>query len=564
MKNKKTLTLGLLATAASVLAACGGGGANSNKAVIKVWNFSGGFGKAWLDTAIAEYEAAHANDVYGTKTGVKFTVVPDKKNFKASELITYDLFFLEQANYVDYLASGAIEDITEVLTGTNPYEPGKTIESKMTDSQKAFYNRGDKYYGVPHYSGTYGITYDAKLFRENGYYLKNGHPAIVIGEEPDMDLCFTDQVSEYSLGPNGKTGVIDGVDYSFDDGLPATFAEFYLLCDRIALDDIAPFEFTGDTNKGGYLTSFASSLMNNLLGEDAAINYGFDGTIANPLEVDGTGKLVMDAETGAPKTMSTPLTVTDANGYESFRTKARYDAIDFVSNIFENGRYNRAADNSTHTYVTAEKYFVYGEKEASSKLTRSAMLIDGSWWETEAEASFKAMDKKYPGEGQSIMERDFRFMPLPRATEAEAAHQTYTDTLNALQCVRKGVSGYTKDICVDFLKFINTDAKLAEFNATTQAIRALKYDLDATQIARLSPYGKSVYQYANHPETETIYPISGSNKFVNGMNDYFITSANFKSKDYTHITDWFRKTYSAKTIFEGIYQFYKQNVWSAN
>lgn len=564
MKNivKKTLVSGgMLVLASSLLAGCGG---SSNKFVIKVWNFKGGFGDTWINNAVAEYEALHAKDSYGGKTGVKFEILNEKKPMEAKDIYSEDMYFVESGNYADYVASGVVADISKALTGENPYEKGKTIISKLTDSQKAFYAKNDgKYYAIPHYTGTYGLTYDAKLFQENGYFFKKGHPEA--GKAIDISQYFTNDLTNLAPGPDGKTGVIDGVDYSADDGLPETFDEFYILCNRISLDPIYPLEFTGDSNKDGYITSFASSLMNTLQGsEQGLLNYSFTGDAKELIQTDESGALKFDTD-GNPIMEASPVTVADGTGYETFRSKGRFNTLKFIANIFQNQRYSPKCNNSEHTYTTAQQEFVMGEMlggKAGSTVNRTAMLIDGSWWESEALATFDKMAKKFPNDKQGVMDRQFKFMPLPKANASDTYHHAYVDALNAIQVVNSRASAQAQEICIDFLQFLNTDEQLAKFSQVTHTFRALKYSLTEEQLSSVSPYAKSLYAYMSHPECEMIYPISSAKTFVNGMSAYFKISENFRSKDYKYVTNWFKDTYDPKTMLNGIYSFYK-NEWNS-
>jgi len=563
MTKKSKITFGVASTlllTAGLLTGCGNkGGSVGNKFVVTVWNFKGGFGATWIEDVIDQYEALHAETQYGDKVGVHFEVTNNKKEFNASDLVTYDMFFLESANYSDFVANGAIEDITEAITSDNPYEPGKSLLSKFTDSQKSFYKtQGNKYFGVPHYSGTYGMTYDAKLFREKGYYFVKDHEPVETAE--DLLSLFTTDLNNLAYGPDGKTGVVEGVDYSADDGLPETFNEFYALCDRMKIDGISPLEFAGDSNQGGYISAFATSLMNNLMGgDDALVNYYFNGTSnktvkmttkggTNVVETDGEGNAVLE---------DSPVGITNDKGYEIFKSEGRYNAIKFVSNIFQNKRYNPHIEGD-HSYTAAENEYIMGEKLASATINRSGILIDGSWWQTEAKTTFETMDKRFPDDNQGVMDRDFRFMPFPKAQASDTYYQTYTDTLNALQCVRKGVSAQAKEICMDFLQFINTDSALVKFSQTTNTTRALNYSMTDAELSMMSPYGRSLFKYKTHKNTKIIYPISDTAQFVNGMSGYFTSQYQFKSKDRNFLTNWFISgTYDAAVIDAAIYDYYK-------
>jgi len=548
-RNKKDFAVvsALFLTTAALIG-CGSKKDFGNKYVVNIWNFKGGFGAEWISNVIDEYETLHKDTEYGDKVGIHFEVTNNKKEFNASDLVTYDMFFLESANYSDFVASNAIEDITEAVTEDNPYEPGKALLDKFTESQKSFYKtQGNKYFGVPHYSGTYGITYDSKLFREKGFYYAKGHDPV----DPQGSVLqyFTDDMDNLAPGPDG----IEGTD---DDGLPVTFQEFYTLCDRMLIEDIYPLEFAGDSNQGGYISAFTTSLMNNLMGGDEAlINYYFNGTASKMVKLDASGKFQVDANGNAILEES-PVAITNDKGYDIYRSEGRFNAVKFISNVFQNKRYNPHIEGD-HSYTAAEDEFIMGEKlGGTASVNRSGMLIDGSWWQSEAKSTFEAMDKKYGNQG--VMDRDFRFMPLPRAQESDPYYQTYTDTLNALQCVRKGVSTQTKEICMDFLQFINTDEQLVKFSQKTNTTRALNYTMTDDEMSLMSPYGRSLFKYKTNANTKIVYPISNTKQFVNGMSGFFTSQYQFKSKDRNFVTNWFGSgIYDAGTICTGIYSYFK-------
>lgn len=154
MKMKKMVT-GILAVAmAFAFAGCApadeGNGLDNEKVDSKrtqlyVYNYSGGFGSDWLAAAKAKYEEIHKDDVYEEgKVGIQIMVQNEKTNMENDPDTTLstnnDLFFTEGVAYRSLVArADAFEDITSIVKGDNTYESGKTIESKLTAEQKAYY-----------------------------------------------------------------------------------------------------------------------------------------------------------------------------------------------------------------------------------------------------------------------------------------------------------------------------------------------------------------------------------------------------------------------------------------
>ena len=149
------------------------------------------------------------------------------------------------------------------------------------------------------------------------------------------------------------------------------------------------------------------------------------------------------------------------------------------------------------------------------------MLIDGPWWEAEADSVFDLMGMQ---ESQYAKEnRDFAWMPLPKATEAKVGSKNiYIDTLNALTCVKSGL-GPRKQAAIDFVQFSVTDESLVKFTQITGALKSYNYTLNEEQKSGLSSFAKSVIDYK-----------ANSDLFVmNSGNDFYVSnSSSFKMTNY--------------------------------
>ena len=183
---KKSLgTICLLASvfvgAASAFAGCGGrrGPAaydediDDTRTQLYVDNYEGGYGAEWISKVKARYEALHAEDVYEEgKKGIQIMVNNTKTKPVDDAILTNtdEVYFTEGIYYYTLINKGILGDITAAVTRENPYEKSKTVESKYSAQQKSFYNVNAasggtaKYYGIPHYSGYYGIVYNIDLF----------------------------------------------------------------------------------------------------------------------------------------------------------------------------------------------------------------------------------------------------------------------------------------------------------------------------------------------------------------------------------------------------------------
>ena len=553
-KTIKRVALGLLSVAMSLsVCACGGGGTESDnqpsggKTKLYVFNYDGGYGTQWLRNIEAEYEKTH-NDV-------DIEIQPQKTSngaLSADQMKTSSckVFFLEQAVYSSYIAKDAVSDISDIITSVNPYD-GKTIISKFTDQQKDYYKVSDKYYGIPHYAGNNGFVYNKELFDRNNWYFKSERPT-----DPNarVDDYFISSASETkSLGPNGKTGVIDGVDYSWDDGLPATYDDFILLLDYIAsfnIKDLKPVTFTGQSREQ-YIGLLYNALVADYEGDEMLLNYTFDGT-ATDLGTIVNGEFVKDAE---------PTAITENNGYELARQEGKYKALKFLSEILGNSAYYDKANavNGSDSNVDAQTRFLRNQ---------AAILVEGVWWESESDyaGTFDLL-------GKTRSDYTFGWMPLPKADESKIGTETVVDNIYSLCMVKNGLTEKETEIVKDFIQFVYSDKNLSAFTRDTGTLKALNYKVDDADFNSLSEYGKSIYK---HKQTaKTIYSLANNSIFRNNQADFH--ARNYYATDYTvgsagsykYVSKMLLDDYiggnkvepNVEKYFSGMYSYY-QNKWS--
>lgn len=189
-----------------------------------VSNLNFGIGYDWLNKVKRRFETVYAEESFETgKKGIQ-VIIDTENQVNGAWLIipnsSWDVYFNENLPFNDYVSQGQLLDISDVVKAP-AYGETKTIERKLTDDQKASVTAYDgKYYVLPHYEAYRGLSYNVKVFEDNKLFFAenkdNGNGGFVVSAK-----------DKRSLGPNGKTGVIDGVDYSYDDGLPATVDEFF-------------------------------------------------------------------------------------------------------------------------------------------------------------------------------------------------------------------------------------------------------------------------------------------------------------------------------------------------
>lgn len=504
-KNILATALAVTTCAAMVLpVGCGKKGpqVDNSKAQLHISNFNGGVGNEWLNKAITRFCNDYATYKFTEDTeGVQIWVdnhTNDGGKIEASiEGAQQSVYFLEQTNYYNFVYQGLLLDISDMVQETlTQYGENRSIEDKMTKEQKDYFKTSEgKYYGLPHYEGVYGITYDADLFDKQGWYF-----------DASGNLGKKSTDSGLGLGPNGKTGVIEGVDYSKDDGLPATYEQFFKLCARIKQQGKFPMTWSG-LNKF-YSTIFTVAMKTDFEGlEQGTLMYTLDGTAT---------KLVESISADGEVTYKAPTQITEANASEIYASAGGYYALKFMEEIIDNQWYDTTNGfNEAITQKGAQEIFL--QSRYVSDITDVAMLVEGNWWVQEASKVFSDMSD-IPG--TSATERNLKIMPYPKATEAQVGEkQTLLSANTTLAGINANIAGDADKVRLAkmFLQYCNTDESLIEFVETTSLFRGFQFDIPEARYNALSPYAKSsvdmmrtsdiVYPYA---ATDTYYKHASS------------------------------------------------------
>lgn len=513
---KKVAALALCALTAVPTVACGGSKGEAidhTKTQIRVYHYNGGYGDGWVKEIKANFEAAMANVSFEEgKMGVQ--IRPDgDMNYRTAEMWRdqpFDVLFLESPReFYGMMQKGVLEPLDSImgtpnatdatlqslLTDLHTSDNNQTLVSKMTQQQIDAYTYGGHYYGLPHYDGTYGIIYNVDLFDKYGLYL---------AAEPDEDtgdILISTKNSTKSVGP-------DGVPDTPDDGLPRTYEEFFNLCFEINQKGINPLCWPGQFRQQHVLLLMENLMVNQEGAEQALLNFTFDGTATNLIQFDGNGNILFN-EDGTPKTES--LDITSANGYELSRKESEYYAMQFMEELLSNTDYYNEADcfgNTTH--LEMQQKFL--ENGITNNRRANAMLVDGVWWEREATPTFDRMTKD--DESMSKMNRRFGWMPLPQATEEDAAaiangtkKSVYLDAMEAVACVKSGLPDGVKNAALALMKYVYTDKALADFTYTTGTTIGVDY-LDALDGTKLTPFENSLVDYIK--KSDYVGKVSGS------------------------------------------------------
>ena len=569
---KKVVALSLTALTLGVSTACNpfetlgpdeGEKINTDMSQLYLSNYNGGYGTEWLNEVKARFEDVYKEYSFEKdKKGVQVIIRSDKTGYSGQGLYDSmagnrnDVFFSEAINYYDYVNAGYMLDISDVVNDIEEQynkldenKDGKTILSKMTGEQIDYLTTSEnKVYALPHYVGVNGITYDIDLFNTKQlYYAKNG----VASEDYALDkdtyggysgkVAYTNLAGKKSAGPDGKHG-------TYDDGLPATYEEFFALCKYMAsaAKGIQPFTMTGQYNDG-YTSTLLSALTANYEGvEQTMLNYTFSGEAKNLAKVVD-GNIVKDAQS---------TFITNKNGYELARQMGKYYALEFIEGIVSYFDNKSWADEDSH--VAAQTRYL-----RSSYLGQPiAFLVEGNWWENEASATFKELAKA--DESYSKMNRKLGFMPLPKATNDEIGKgSTLIDNLFGFAFINGDIEESKIELAKTFLKFCYTDYSLVKYTTSTGTLKAMDYELDDTAYGQLSTFGKSVWDLYHDENTRVVYQYSKNPLYLNNQSTFKMHEL-FKTTSGAGVfTSLVKNGIKAESYFAGMNAYLSQTKWAS-
>lgn len=529
---------------------------DSSKSTLWVNYFAGGFGKEWMESLEKRFEAAYADYSFEEgKKGVDIRLNPNKELGSAYltkvDDIRDEVFFNENVDYYAWVKQGKVLDITDIVETSNSNDGGKSIASKMTDAENNYYKVDGKYYALPHHEHQTGLIYDVDLFEsEELYFAEGGAPSEDYASDKANHKSYSGSYAY--TGTGDKSAGPDGVHGTSDDGLPATYEEFFVLCDYMASKDseidITPFIWSGK-NRADYTDWFLSEMAANYEGADQlSLNYTFSGTATNLISVDSTGKIVELDDTE----------INSDNGYMVYQSAGRYYALNFFKRLLAgSGKYFQVDDcfGSLEHTEAQYKYLVGATKTGN---TRYAFLMDGCWWENEATDSFNSIVDRN-GNEYSKTSRRFAFLSLPKATNEQIGDPfTIATTDVTLGFIKRSIDPSKIELAKTFLQFCYTDESLIDFNNVSGTPAAIDYTLSKAQYNALSSFGKSLYNVKD----QVVAPYSTNTKFLNNntkLNLRYTFTVGGKRAVETLRSD----TMTAESFFKSLYTERGESFWKS-
>lgn len=554
-KISKLLSL-FIATVLSVgLCACGGtvvDEIDETKSQIHVSYYNGGCSDVWLKQAAKIFTERYAETSFEKdKKGVEFVWNSSKTGTAGTTVLSTmngsqdEIYFTEAVYYPDLLSENLVYDITDVVSAPlTEFGETKSILDKLDDKYVDYYKTKDnKYFALPLMQGYKGFYYNKDVFQDNGLYiLADGYVCdsknLTFGKTTDGALSF---------GPDGKTGVIDGIDYSLDDGLPATYNEFFALLDYMVNNTtVTPFTWSGQAMS--YLTGSLYELWADYEGaEQMSINYDFDNGVKakdliDTVNADGTYTLLPEMD------------ITNENAYYLQKQAGKYEALKFVKKLMDNSSYYTTSSlSSTHTAAQLE--YIQNSLIAGKEI---AFLAEGNWWENEAAGSFTQVEQKY---GRNRYNLNYGLLPMPKANASKVGEGRTIVCLNDTSIfINAGVAPEKIDLIKLFYKFIHSDEILKLFNSVTGMTRAFDYTLTNDELNGLSELDRDVYRTMKGGNTKVLYALDNSNFYIKYNNYFQETEWGFTNNDYAQPWKAFydHKDLTPKTYFEGMFTHFEK------
>ena len=519
--NKKLISLLLaLFLVVGAFTGCGRGDEedfDENKSHLYVGVYNAGYGKDYANDLKSRFENLYGETSFEDgKNGVQVHIVEiNEGNAFVSQIenSSVDVFFTSNADYYRFVHKNYLLNIDDVVTGSlSKYGESKTIESRMDDATKDFFQTDDGYFALPYVTSNWGMILNVDLWESKElYFAKGGAPSEYLRTNTNCDAALSgawnDDMYEFtgkgekSAGPDGKYGTTD-------DGQPATYEEFFEFCDKCAGLSIQAFHWSGANPT--YFSKMMIPMVADYEGyEQMRLNYTFDGTATDLINVDADGNV----------TTLGNININSRNGYLLSKQAGRYYVLDFWDKLLGRTAYYdelTTLENTSHKHTDAQDDFVCGGKMAGKE--EIAILIDGDWWWNEAQPAFDIV-KNITGGKWSADNMRFEMLSFPKATNEKVGEPfNMLISTDAISGINKKIATSKIELAKEFMRFAFTNESNLRFTKITSCARVFKYDFPDGYLNELNYYAKKLIQ--KYDEVQRC-PIGSTNKM------YIYNSFNF-------------------------------------
>lgn len=537
------------------------------KTQLYIGNVNQGFGEDWLQYGIKpRFEELYKDTSFEEgKTGVQLVInETDYGTGLISKISgdTNEVYFTESVAYYQFVNAGKLLDITDaVTTPLTEYGEERSILGKMNTDAANYFDtddteEGKRFQAIPFYETYFTIIYNADLFAQESLYLTTAGSGAW-----NNPLSWTSDVN----APNISPGPDGDIETTFDNGLPATYDEFFQLCEKAKQAGLIPLSWNGAS--GSYPGNFLMNMTANASGYDEMmLNYSFDGvskTLVDSVSYDN------DTHTGTLQ-IGDALDIEPSKGYELSRQAGKYYALEFFDRVLKGGYYNTTyLGNSTVSHIEAQNAFIRtAEFGGNANGKDTAMLIDGTWWMNEAKNTFNSLVGVY-GEKAGTMQRNFALMPLPMPrADFERPGETGTQSVfldkHMSACfINANIEPHKVDLAKKLLRFCHTDESIVEFTKYTNTIKPYAYQHTEADLEGFTPYARSVITLKQYSKTVPAY--SKSKIYVNDASG-LTNPSNFWAKEGQNAPEAGLAPSggeTAKTYFEGMIAYNSKTYWDS-
>ncbi len=576
MMKQLSLLMATITTAGfSGLAACGPEKVYERDDITTIYValYDGGYGTDYLAPTIERFETEYADFVNGDRTGVEVEVIQNRNTnvFQGATFADADVYFVEQGgSYLQGYRQGHMADITDILTEEiegQGHSIVDVMDPRLNDYFGVDVNGETRYYGLQYATAFYSFVYDADLFYSFGFYWTRDYDEYIVAndskvnalkdipdgsftEPMDKNVTAAELVSEggasyyktkngeyLSHGPDGKYG-------TSDDGLSATYKDFFLLCDRMLENNVDPFLYCSET----YLRQAAANLVADYEGAKGMdILFEFDGIAKNLVSVDNDGNVTKLGD----------KIINSKNEADTFKTAGKYYACSFLERMYANGAEYFSADcfrGQTDQFEKQETFML--SKKDRKKI---GYLVDGCWWEHEAKETYKKLENAF-GEEYAKENRNFKVFSYPKIDRDHLGTATFLDSNISVAYVLSNKDKTVETLAKKFLQFCFTDQANKEFTTITGTPRPYDYELSEEEYNSLSTYSKSIWDIFKSSDDAFFYTTKDTEYYRNGSAltptpRYFFRTV-INNTQYDSIQQMFKdEGFTAKQVFDGLYTY---------